>query len=361
MKEKVTLASLSPYVPGKPMTEVQQEFGLERVVKLASNENPFGSSEKVQARLRESLAELEYYPDGGAKALKAKLAEFHQISDSQLLIGAGLDDVIQIISRSLLSFGDEIIVADPTFSQYELHAVIEGAEVVKVPVDEASGQMNLSAMLAAITPRTKIIWLCNPNNPTGTYIPQTEIRQFIEEVPRDVLVISDEAYQEYVTVEDQPTSLPLVSSVTNLLVMRTFSKAYGLAGLRIGYAVIPESLGYAFEIVRPPFNTSSLAQIAAIAAIDDQAFIKRTVAVNQEELGKWASFLTEQSLKYYVSQANFIFFNTKRDSTALARELMAAGFIVRAGLRSEWLRLTIGHPEDNQQLRDVLADLLKSK
>ncbi|MHC5268353.1 histidinol-phosphate transaminase [Enterococcus sp. LJL98] len=358
MKEKTTLSSLSPYVPGRPMAEVQKEFGLEKVVKLASNENPFGSSKKVQVVLAESLTNLEYYPDGSAKDLKRAIANFHQISEERVLVGAGLDDVIQIISRSILNPGDEVIVADPTFSQYELHGVIEGAKVVKVPVLSKTGEMDLAQMLAALTPLTKIIWLCNPNNPTGTYLPQNQIRAFIEKVPEDVLVISDEAYQEYVTVEKISTSFPLLNEFSNLLVMRTFSKAYGLAGLRIGYAVIPEKLHRAFEIVRPPFNTSSLAQKAGIAALADQAFIKQTVRVNQEELGKWERYLDEKKLAYYVSQGNFIFFHVEQDEKQLAKALMERGFIVRAGLRSEWLRITIGHSEDNQKIREILEELL---
>lgn len=358
MKEKSTLASLSPYVPGRPMAEVQEEFGLAKVVKLASNENPFGSSKKVQSALAEALTDLEYYPDGSAKALKQAIANFHQISEERLLVGAGLDDVIQIVSRSILSPGDEIIVADPTFSQYELHAVIEGAKVVKVPVLLATGEMDLLGMLAAITPKTKIIWLCNPNNPTGTYIPQAQIRGFIEKVPKDILVISDEAYQEYVTVEEVSTSLPLIAEFSNLLVMRTFSKAYGLAGLRIGYAIIPETLHRAFEIVRPPFNTSVLAQKAGVVALSDQEFIKQTVQVNQEELLKWEAYLKEKDLPYYVSQGNFVFFNVKQDGKQLAYELMKRGFIVRGGLRPEWLRVTIGHQEDNQKIRELLEELL---
>lgn len=357
MKEKATLASLSPYVPGRPIAEVQKEFQLKKVTKLASNENPFGSSKKVQAALAQALTDLEYYPDGGAKVLKKAIADFNQVSEDRLLVGAGLDDVIQIISRSLLSPGDEIIVADPTFSQYELHAVIEGAKVIKIPVDQTTGEMDLEGMLEAITQKTKIIWLCNPNNPTGTYLPQTAIDDFIGQVPTDILVISDEAYQEYVTVEVISTSLPLLEKYSNLLVMRTFSKAYGLAGLRIGYAIIPSTLNRAFEIVRPPFNTSSLAQKAAIVALEDQAFIEQTVAVNQVELTKWETFLEARDWHYYVSQGNFIFFDVKQDGKALANQLMSQGFIVRAGLRPEWLRVTIGHAEDNQRIRAILTKI----
>ena len=358
MKEKATLASLSPYVPGRPIADVQKEFKLDKVVKLASNENPFGFSQRVQEALAQSLTGLEYYPDGGAKALKKAIANVNQVPEERILVGAGLDDVIQIISRSLLSPGDEIIVADPTFSQYELHAVIEGAKVVKVPVKQSSGEMDLEAMLEAITAKTKIIWLCNPNNPTGTYLPQSLIRAFIEKVPTDVLVISDEAYQEYVTDEAISTSLPLLETLSNIIVMRTFSKAYGLAGLRIGYAIIPTTVSRAFDIVRPPFNTSTIAQKAAIVALEDQAFIEHSVAVNQEELAKWETFLEAKQLPYYHSQANFIFFDVKQDSKALAQQLMQRGFIVRAGLRPEWLRITIGHAADNQAIRMILEQLL---
>lgn len=357
MQEKATLASLKPYIPGKPIADVQAEYGLEKVIKLASNENPFGSSQKVQAALANCLADLEYYPDGGAKALKRALADFHGISEERFIVGSGLDDVIQIISRAILSEKDEIIVADPTFSQYELHAVVEGAKVIKVPVDNETGQMNLKKMVDAITERTKIIWLCNPNNPTGTYLPQAEIQAFLDQVPRHVLVISDEAYQEYVTVEDLSTSLPLMADYSNLIVMRTFSKAYGLAALRIGYAIISESFKRAFEIVRLPFNTSTLAQIGAIHALRDQEFIQKTVSTNAEELKKWENFLEQEKVPYYASQANFIFFNTKKDSKKLAEELMKAGYIVRAGLREGWLRVTIGYPQDNQKVREILATI----
>lgn len=358
MQVKKTLSTLTPYVPGRPMKDVQKEYGLEKVVKLASNENPFGTSPKVKEALQAAVTDLEYYPDGGAKDLKAAIAAFHQIPTEHILVGAGLDDVIQIISRAVLNAGDEIIVADPTFSQYELHAVVEGAKVVKIPVNDQTGEMDLNAMLQAITPKTKIIWLCNPNNPTGTYLPQNQIRDFVAQVPQEVLVISDEAYQDFVTKEIESTSLPVVDDYPNLLVMRTFSKVYGLAALRIGYAIVPLGLMSAFEIVRPPFNTSTIAQKAGIEALADQEFVLRTVAINHEEREKWEHFLEARGLFYYKSQANFIYFDTKQDSTQLAHELMKRGYIVRAGLRPQWLRVTLGYANDNAKVREILAELL---
>lgn len=306
MQVKKTLSTLTPYVPGRPMKDVQKEYGLEKVVKLASNENPFGTSPKVKEALQAAVTDLEYYPDGGAKDLKAAIAAFHQIPTEQILVGAGLDDVIQIISRAVLNAGDEIIVADPTFSQYELHAVVEGAKVVKIPVNDQTGEMDLNAMLQAITPKTKIIWLCNPNNPTGTYLPQNQIRDFVAQVPQEVLVISDEAYQDFVTKEIESTSLPVVDDYPNLLVMRTFSKVYGLAALRIGYAIVPLGLMSAFEIVRPPFNTSTIAQKAGIEALADQEFVLRTVAINHEEREKWEHFLEARGL-FIISPKPILF------------------------------------------------------
>lgn len=358
MREKETLKGLRPYLPGRPIADVKKEYGLTRVVKLASNENPFGFSPKVKEVLIEGAADLNYYPDGGAVDLKEEIAAFHQIDESRLLIGSGLDEVIQIVSRAILTAGDEIIMPDPSFPQYAHHAIIEGAKVVKVPVKPENGEMDLENMLASITDNTRIIWLCNPNNPTGTYIDQARIKAFIEKVPSDILVISDEAYQEYVTAEEVTTSFGLLEEFNNLMIMRTFSKAYGLAGLRIGYAIMPEELVYNLEVARLPFNSNSLAQKAAIVALADQAFIEENVKVNREELEKWEAFLDEKGIEYYTSQTNFIFFNVKRDSLAVAQELLENGFIIRGGLQPEWVRVTVGHAEDNAKLREILTTLI---
>ena len=360
MLEKASLKNLRAYVPGKPIADVQKEYGLEKVVKLASNENPFGSSKKVQEVLAKELTSLEYYPDGASKDLKNRLAEFHGLAEDRFLIGAGLDEVIAMVSRALLIPGDEIIVPDPTFPQYEHHAIIEGAKIVKVPVSEPSGEMDLTKMLSSITDQTKVIWLCNPNNPTGTYIKQERIEAFIKEVPNHVLVISDEAYQEYVTVEEESTSIHLLEKFPNLMIMRTFSKAYGLAGLRVGYAITPKKLSHSLDVVRLPFNVGTLAQKAGIVALDDQEFISEIVEKNQTELLKWEEFLKAQEIPYYVSQANFIFFNIETDDQKIGQYLMENGYIVRSGLRPNWLRVTIGHTEDNEAIRAKLLEGLKA-
>lgn len=359
MQRKKSLQHLSAYVPGKPIEDVLKEYGLTSAIKLASNENPYGYSPKVKQTLQDNLEHLQIYPDGGAKVLKEALAKYHQLTSEQFLIGAGLDEIIQIISRSLLSEGDNVIVADPTFPQYGLHATIEGANVKKISVDPKTGLTNLNEMLAAIDSDTKIIWLCNPNNPTGTYLKQRDIKRFLEKVPNHVLVISDEAYYDYVTEEKMPTSLPFINEFENLVILRTFSKAYGLAGLRVGYAIVPNELNAIFNITRLPFNSHSLAQKAAITALADQAFVTKSQELNQIEREKWGAFLTQLGLHYYHSEANFIFFEVKQETLSLSEELLKKGFIIRAGLKPGWLRITIGTAADNLAIQKELKKIIK--
>ena len=358
MKGKETLKGLRPYLPGRPMEEVKKEYGLDRVIKLASNENPFGFSDKVGDVLKDGLTNLQYYPDGGAIDLKDVLSDFHGVTKEQLLVGAGLDEVIQIVSRALLTKGDEIIVPNPTFPQYAHHAIIEGADVIKVDVNPATGEMDLEKMIEQITWDTKIIWLCNPNNPTGTYVSQYKIKDFLDRIPEHILVISDEAYQEYVTEEEVSSSFNFLKEFPNLMIMRTFSKAYGLAGLRIGYAIMSEELAQVLEVARLPFNTSSLAQKAAITALEDQEFIRRMTKMNSEELEKWEEYLSERQIPYYVSQTNFIFFDVGEKDGVVTQGLLEKGFIIRGGLKPGWLRITIGEKNDNMMLRNTLSDLI---
>ncbi|EUJ23955.1 histidinol-phosphate aminotransferase [Listeria grandensis FSL F6-0971] len=358
---KSALNALSAYKPGKPLEEVRRELGLQKIYKLASNENPFGTSKAVSRILREGSIDLSYYPDGAGRVLREAIAKFHDVPTDQILLGSGLDDVIQIISRAVLEPGDNIIEAAPTFSQYSLHATIEGAETISLPVDETTGKSDLTAMANAVNARTKIIWLCNPNNPTGTISTQREVLTLLESVPKDVLVISDEAYYEYATSADYPDTFALLDQFPNVIIMRTFSKIYGLAGLRIGYAIIPEALSEPLNIVRLPFNTSSIAQSAATAALADQAFVKKCVDANTSGLQQWYDFLDARGLTYYKSDANFIFFDTKRDATELFNKLLQKGYIVRAGLKPNWLRITIGSTQENQGCIQALTSILEEK
>lgn len=272
---KKRILDLQPYKPGKSPEDIKREYNIDKVIKLASNENPYGCSPHVETAVLSSLHDTATYPDGYATELRKKVSDHLHVDENQLLFGSGLDEVIQIISRVLLCEGDNIITANETFPQYKHHAIIEGAQVREIPLD--NGSFDLDGMFQAIDDRTKIVWICNPNNPSGTYLNEETLVRFLEKVPPEIVVVLDEAYYEYVTADDYPNSIPLLTHFNHLIVLRTFSKAYGLAAFRIGYAVGNAQLIEKINIARLPFNTSTFAQQAALAALEDQDFVKKCV------------------------------------------------------------------------------------
>ena len=297
---------LQPYKPGKSPEDIKQEYNLDEVFKLASNENVYGCSPAVKRALEDTLTHAALYPDGNATSLRQEVASHLQVNENQLLFGSGLDEVIQIISRALLTEGDNIVTADVTFPQYKHHAVIEGCEIREIPLT-ADGCFDLKSIGQAIDDKTRIVWICNPNNPTGTYVNKTAIMEFLQSVPKETIVILDEAYYEYVTAEDYPQTIPLLKNYKNLIILRTFSKAYGLAGFRVGYGIGNEDLIEKINICRLPFNTSSFAQAAAIAALKDQVFLKDCVEKNKREREKFEKELHQLGAAFYPSQTNFIY------------------------------------------------------
>ncbi|QKS71101.1 histidinol-phosphate transaminase [Paenalkalicoccus suaedae] len=359
MKIKSTLHGLTPYQPGKPMEEVKRELGLDEVVKLASNENPYGASDSVQAAIQEAVSSIAIYPDGGAAKLRQKVAELHNIDEQQIIFGNGSDEVILILCRALLSAGDSIVTATPTFPQYKHNAVIEGANVIEVPL--VNGTHDLDAMYDAIDETTKIVFVCNPNNPSGTYVNEEAFMSFLKRVPKDVLVVSDEAYEEYVTAEDYPDTIPLIKNYDNLMVLRTFSKAYGIASLRVGYGVANASFIQGIEPGREPFNTNSIAQAAALAALDDQDFIADCKVKNKEELELFEAFCEDNGFPYYPSQTNFLLFSVNKPGGEVFDYLLRKGFIVRNGEAlgfPSYVRVTLGTKEQNERIRSLLTDWL---
>ena len=353
------IESLGVYVPGKPIEEVKREFGLDRVVKLASNENPFGASKLAVQAITEAAQNTAIYPDGYAQALRTKVAEFYNVSENQLVFGNGSDEVIQFLCRSLLSKGTNIVTAHPTFSQYKLNATIEGAEIIEVPLQD--GVHDLSAMLNAINENTRIVWVCNPNNPSGTYNTEEDFLSFIEKVPSDVLVVSDEAYYEYVTAKDYPETIPLLEKYDNLMILRTFSKAYGLASLRIGFGIGNPTLIGQIDPVRPPFNTTSLAHAAAIAALDDQQFIKDCYEKNINGIAQYVAFCEKYDLYYYPTQGNFILIDLQTPGDEIFNYLLQRGFIVRSGQALGFptcVRITVGSHEENEGIITELSNWL---
>lgn len=360
MRWKEQLLTLTPYQPGKSIAAVKKQFNLDKIVKLASNENPFGCSPGVLEVLQTNLSGLAIYPDGYATHLREKLSEFLNVAEEELILGNGSDNIIQIISRALLHPNASTIMATPTFSQYKHNAVIEGAVVKELPL--INGEHDLDAMLAAIDEQTNVIWVCSPNNPTGTYIPENKLIPFLDKVPRHILVVLDEAYYEYVVAEDYYDSIELSRKYENLIVLRTFSKIYGMAALRVGYGVANRAIIKALEPAREPFNVNSLAQLGASAAIKDQEFVESCKEKNRQGLTQFYDFCEQNKLDYYPSQTNFILIDFKVDGDIIFQYLLEKGFIIRSGKALGFptaVRITVGSFEENEDVLKALSDFLK--
>ncbi|WP_226579328.1 histidinol-phosphate transaminase [Halobacillus litoralis] len=359
MKAKDILKNMKPYKPGKGIEEVKKEFGLDRIIKLASNENPYGFSPSVKEELPKLISNLEIYPDGYAAEIRKKVAGFIGVKEEQLIFGNGSDEVVQIICRTFLEPGANTVMATPTFPQYRHNALIEGAEVREVPLID--GHHDLEEMIASIDEQTRVLWICTPNNPTGVHIDKTTIQSVLERVPGHVLVVLDEAYYEYLEAEDAFDSIAGLDAYPNVMVLRTFSKAYGLAGLRIGYGVGHPEVIQALEPSREPFNTSTVAQAAAIIALDDQAFLQQTVKANHKNKRDLMQFCEQHQLGYYDTQANFLLIQLPMSGDEMFEYLLTKGFIVRSGEAlglPNTIRLTIGKEEDMKQLQEVMAQKL---
>lgn len=358
MLGKKVLNDLNAYQQGKQTSEVKKEFNLEKIVKLSSNENPYGYSPKVKEAFTNIAHSLEIYPDGYGYELKIKIAEHLSVDEKQLVIGAGSDEIISFISRAFLYPGVNTVMAAPTFSQYRQNALIEGAELKEIPT--VNGRHDLAGMLDVIDDNTKVIWLCTPDNPTGELIKAEEFNQFMDGCPKEVIVVLDEAYCEYVERDNRMNLLDNLSRYDNLIVLRTLSKAYGLAGLRVGYGISNEEIAKKLNIIRGPFNTTSLSQSIAITAIDDQTFIDDVRSLNKSVKQDFEQFLDSINWKYYESHANFILIKTPIDADEAALFLLKSGFIIRSGSFLGYpntIRITIGTKTDMKQLQDVILEL----
>jgi histidinol-phosphate aminotransferase len=360
MKWKSQIQNLKAYQPGKTMDDVKELFNLEKVVKLASNENPFGCSKNVETFLKTNAFSHAIYPDGYAKGLRMKLSEHLSVEPGQLLFGNGSDEVIEIISRALLDGGKSTVMATPTFPQYKHNAIVEGAEIREVPLDSA-GRHQLDKMFEEIDDTTSIVWLCSPNNPTGEYIRNGELVSFLDAVPSHVLVVLDEAYYEYVVAEDYYDSLELLKSYPQLMITRTFSKAYGIAGFRVGFGIGNKEVIGKLEPIREPFNNNALAQGAASAAIEDQTFIEECRSHNRKGLQQYYRFCEENDLDYIPSQANFVLINFGVSGDEVFQYLMSKGYIVRSGEAlgySHSVRVTVGSHEQNEEVIGRMKEFL---
>lgn len=360
MEIKQQLHTLQPYQPGKPIEEVKRQYGLEKIVKLASNENPFGYAKGVKEAIIKCIDEVNLYPDGSAKNLRESISKHLEVSENQLIFGNGSDEVIQTICRALLTPETNTVMASHTFGQYKHNAIIEGASVREVEL--INGFHDLKGMLEEIDENTRVVWVCNPNNPTGTYIEKEALFSFVKKVPSTTLIVIDEAYYEYVQADDYLETIPLLEQFPNLIILRTFSKIYGLASLRIGYGVGNAEFIKKLEPVREPFNTSRFAQAAAIASISDQEFVSSCNKKNREELQKFEDFCQRYNLAFYPSQCNFILIDFEPlEGNYVFQYLLERGYIVRSGNALGFptcVRITVGQPEDNAGIIELLSEML---
>ncbi len=350
---------LSPYQPGKPLEELEREYGVRNAVKLASNENPLGPSPKAVAAARAALENVLRYPDGGAFQLKRALARHLGVDAAQITVGNGSNDVLEFAARAFTGSDCEVIFSAHAFAVYPIVTQAVGAKAVVTPAREWGH--DLDAMRAAINERTRLIFIANPNNPTGTWLRATDLQAFILGVPQHVIVVVDEAYFEYVDQSEYASMLELVGRCPNLIVARTFSKAYGLAGLRVGYAVSTPDVADILNRVRQPFNVNSLALAAATAALDDGEHLRKAIALNREGMRQITLGVERLGLSFIPSVGNFVCIDLTRPAAAIYEKLLRQGVIVRPianyGMPNH-LRVTIGLAPENERFLQALEKVI---
>jgi histidinol-phosphate aminotransferase len=350
---------LSPYQPGKPIEELERELGLNDIIKLASNENPLGCSPRVLTAVESGLSELSLYPDGNGFVLKKALADFYRRPLGEITLGNGSNDILELIGRAFLKAGDEAIFSQHSFAVYPLVVQAVGATGVTVPAQRWGH--DLPAMAGAVTERTRVVFIANPNNPTGTWVEERELDAFLMAIPDNVVVVLDEAYGEYVEEGYLPDGLQYLDRYPNVIVTRTFSKAYGLAALRIGYAFAHPDITNVLNRVRQPFNVNSLALRAAVAALGDQEFVSRSRVQNALGMKHITEGIREMGLAFIPSRGNFVSIDLRREGMPVYEALLRKGIIVRPVANygmPNFLRVTIGAPAENERFLASLRAVL---
>jgi histidinol-phosphate aminotransferase len=352
---------MEPYSPGKPISEVKRELGLDRVIKLASNENPFGPSPKAVAAVQKAATEMHLYPDGAAYDLRQAISKRFGVKPSQLLVGNGSDELIHLLGLVLLgNEADEMIVGDPSFVRYDAAAQLAPCKLVKVPLDKTYTH-DLTAMRKAVTENTKIVFIANPNNPTGTVVTKKDVDAFLADLPQQTTTVLDEAYYEFAAeLPDFPNSVDYVAAGKNVVGLRTFSKIYGLAGIRVGYGFAPEELVDGVNRAREPFDVNSLAQAAAIAALDDDDHLKKTVENNRKGAERISKAIEAAGGKAYPTYANFVFADLGKPAVPVFQALLRKGVIVRccdSMGQPTCLRITVGTAEENQMFEEAFRSV----
>lgn len=354
------LDSISPYVPGKPIDDVKRELGLDHVIKLASNENPFGFSSSVREAVMKALDDVNLYPDGNATLLKEKIADTYGVTPDMVLPTCGSDEMVDLIAKTVIDQGSEVVMAEVTFPRYFSTSRMMGAELKIVPMKDMA--YDLEGFKQVITPQTRLVWLCNPNNPTGSFFTRDELIDLMEFISPETLVVYDEAYYEFATHPEYPKdSLNFLKKYKNMLVMKTLSKAYGIAGLRIGFTIGDATLLGLINRIRNPFNVTLITQAAAMAALDDDEFLIKIIENNTEGKHYLYGEFESMGLEYVKTEANHIAFNAGKDGGVVFNDLLKKGVIIRpiGGEKYKtWLRVSIGTMEENREFVKALQEVL---
>ncbi len=355
------LLTLAPYPAGKPISELERELGLKNIIKLASNENPFGPSPLAIKALSRELTNIFRYPDGNCYELKKKLSEKFHLKPENFIIGNGSNEIIELLIRAFVKDGDEVIMADPSFIVYRTVTIVSGGKPIFIKLKDF--EFNLDAMYDAINKKTRMVIIDNPNNPTGVIVKKQKLDSFVKSLPESVILVLDEAYREFVLDDDYPGELDYIANGKAVVVLRTFSKAYGLAGLRIGYGITDESITEYLNRLRQPFNVNFAAQIAATAALDDEEHLRKTIENNREGMNFITKSMSALGLRYIPSHSNFVLVELPMDADVMYKEMLKRGIILRSmkgyGLPN-YIRITIGLPEDNRRVVREFESILSS-
>jgi len=355
------ILGLKPYIPGKPIEEVKRELGLKEVIKLASNETSVGPSPLAVEAIKKEVENINLYPEGSSRLLRKRLAKKLKINEEMVIIGNGADNIIDLVGMAFINEGDEVIMGEITFPAYETITKIMGGKVICVKLKDYT--YNLEEITRRINEKTKIIFICNPNNPTGTMVTREEVANFMGKVPEDVIVVFDEAYYDYPEDKNYPNSLSYVLEGKNIIIIRTFSKIAGIAGVRVGYGIAKlELIGYLRRVVNP-FTTNRLAQVAALASLEDKEHYAEVLRLNQEGKKYLYRELEKLGLFYVPTEANFIFIGSKEDAEVIYEKLLKKGVIVRPGKIygcPNFIRVTIGTFHENQRFIQTLKEVMDS-
>ncbi len=355
------ISTLVPYPPGKPIDEFEREYGVKNPIKMASNENPLGPSPMAMESIRNNISNLHRYPDGSAYYLKARLAEIYNVDQSQIVLGNGSNEIIDFLVRVFVDRTSEVISSDPSFLMYRKIVQAAGGRNIMIPLKEATH--DLEAISEAVTPRTRIIFLDNPNNPMGSVIRSARFQDFLRSLPNNVLVVLDEAYMEFVREPDTPRGIDYMGRDRRIIFLRTFSKAYGLAGLRAGYGIMDTEIAQNLEKVRQPFNVNATAQAAALAALNDSEHLDRTLAITWQGMDELLQGLRAMGCEPLPSHTNYIMVNVGTDAETVYKQMLREGIIIRSmasyGFK-KYVRITVGLPEDNRRCLKAMEKVLNS-